>query len=78
MRALRFSLFIFLPTAFCNVRAICTHPSVRKEWRQMTVTERSNWVSAVNVSARDPYIEYDCSSFVPTFSAYLMTLMTLG
>ncbi|ETW77359.1 hypothetical protein HETIRDRAFT_326548 [Heterobasidion irregulare TC 32-1] len=55
MGALRISFFIFLATAFCTVRAICTHPSVRKEWRQMTVTERSNWVSAVNCLSHHPH-----------------------
>jgi hypothetical protein len=44
----RFTLFI--GTALTTVRAaLCESPSMRKEWRALSVDERAEWIKAVNV-----------------------------
>ena len=47
-RVARFLLFI--GTAATSARAaLCENPSVRKEWRALSVDERAEWIEAVNV-----------------------------
>ncbi|RPD74200.1 Di-copper centre-containing protein [Lentinus tigrinus ALCF2SS1-7] len=35
--------------------ATCTHPSVRREWRKLSVVERAEWISAINCLANLPH-----------------------
>ena len=41
---------LFIGTAVASVRAtLCENPSVRREWRALSVDERAEWIEAVNV-----------------------------
>jgi hypothetical protein len=39
--------------------AVCTKPAVRKEWRTLSVAERTEWIDAVKVSWFG--VQYDLS-----------------
>lgn len=58
----------FSVTAYQHNRT-CVNPKVRKEWRQLSESERSDWINAVNVSTSNlpspPFIRTDSCFLVP-------------
>lgn len=44
------AIMVVIATMLGLSEAVCTHPSVRKEWRKLSKAERADWISAVKVS----------------------------
>ncbi|THU85700.1 Di-copper centre-containing protein [Dendrothele bispora CBS 962.96] len=48
----------FAAVSFCvGVKASCTNPAVRREWRTLSTEERADWIAAVNCLAKLPHDE---------------------
>ena len=53
----------------------CSNPSIRREWRSLTLRERAEWISAVKVNPSE-YVSRTTDTCLPSaFTCYLTTLL---
>lgn len=53
--------FGLLVSAAVANNATCDNPKVRREWRKLSVSERKDWIDAVNVCVPLPQAVYDAN-----------------